>query len=298
MSTFTELYSAVTDQLGDTSTSTTTRVKRYINWTQQDIASRRNWPFLLERSSIQCIAPYSTGEVSVTDGDATVTGSGTTFTAAMVGRKIRFNGQAEYYTIATFTSDTALELDQTYSGTSDANATYSIYKDEYSLAATAEKIVNITLPSKNYRLANVGRTEFDTSLPSPKSEGAPDFWVDAGTDSNNYLLIQLSPIPDDDYVVYYWYRKRLTDLSADADVSLIPTKYHKLLYLGGCAQTYEQDENPIANNYWTQYENMIEEMKSDLGSGAEDSVLVLRSIDELGPVSVSKLRLPPEHFRN
>src|SRR6266576_2053302 len=51
---------------------------------------------------------YTTGTVTLTNASTVVTGSGTTFTAAMVGRFIKGNLDGRYYEIATFTSTTVL----------------------------------------------------------------------------------------------------------------------------------------------------------------------------------------------
>lgn len=72
---------------------------------------------------------YTTGTITVTNGDATVTGSGTTFSAAMVGRYFRSNGSNSdglWYKIATFTSTTELELENVYEGTTQSGGTYQI----------------------------------------------------------------------------------------------------------------------------------------------------------------------------
>ena len=295
MAQFSDIYNNVADQFGNTSTAMITRIKRYINFTQQDIASRANFEFLMKKSFFQCTVPYTTGTVYASG--TTLTGVDTTFTSAMVGRKIRIGGESEYYTISAFTSTTVLTLDQSYIGTYDTLAeatTYSIYQDIYSLTSDADKIITLTNPSQSYKLKHVARQEYDAVEPNPLSTGTPEIWIPAGRDSNNYIQVQLHLIPDDNYVIYFWYRKRLSDLSADTDISLIPIKYHKLLYLGAVAQAYEWDGDNQANNYWAQYENMIGDMINDLESGAEDAVPVLRSIDE--GVGTSRLRLPPEHF--
>ena len=52
---------------------------------------------------------YNTGTVTV-DSSGNVTGSGTTFTAAMVGRGFQASGQTNWYRIATFTSTTAITI--------------------------------------------------------------------------------------------------------------------------------------------------------------------------------------------
>jgi len=71
---------------------------------------------------------YTTGTVTVTNGSATITGSGTTFTQAMVGRYFRVTDGSEglWYRIATFTSTTVLVLENIYEGTSGAAKTYEI----------------------------------------------------------------------------------------------------------------------------------------------------------------------------
>ena len=68
---------------------------------------------------------YDTGTVTVTNGDETVAGSGTTFTAAMVGRFL-ISDDGLPYRIASFTSATSLELEKKYAGTTASGATFRI----------------------------------------------------------------------------------------------------------------------------------------------------------------------------
>lgn len=82
------------------------------------------------------IADYTTGSITtITNGDTTVTGSGTSWNASMVGRYIRIDdsdaanvGDNRWYKIASVTSTTVLELTEDYEGTSIAagSATYTI----------------------------------------------------------------------------------------------------------------------------------------------------------------------------
>lgn len=74
---------------------------------------------------------YSTGTVAVATGTGVVTGTGTTFTSAMVGQPFKAAGMTKYYTVSAYTSATSITLvDQgatTYSGgTIGAGATYVI----------------------------------------------------------------------------------------------------------------------------------------------------------------------------
>lgn len=83
------------------------------------------------------VADYTTGTISITSGEETVTGVGTTFTAEMVGRYLKTT-DGFWYKIATFTSTTELELAQPYEGTTVSGGTYtigelSIFPDGYEL---------------------------------------------------------------------------------------------------------------------------------------------------------------------
>lgn len=82
------------------------------------------------------VADYTTGTiVSIANAATTVTGSGTTWTAKMAGRFIRFTdsdtantGDGAWYEISSVTSATVLELKAAYNGTSIAagSAAYTI----------------------------------------------------------------------------------------------------------------------------------------------------------------------------
>lgn len=77
------------------------------------------------------IADYTTGTVTATNNSQTITGSGTTWTEAMVGRWFIVDdptapGQGYWYRISAFTSTTSLTLETSYEATTVAGATYRI----------------------------------------------------------------------------------------------------------------------------------------------------------------------------
>lgn len=73
-------------------------------------------------------ADYTTGSVTVTDGSQTVTGSGTTFTAGMVGRWLEVNDGTDgnFYRISAYTGATSITLENYYQGGSGSGKTYRI----------------------------------------------------------------------------------------------------------------------------------------------------------------------------
>ncbi len=68
---------------------------------------------------------YVTGTVTVTNGSTAVTGSGTTFTAGMVGKAFRVAGDTKFYTVASYVSATSITIN-TYTGTTGSGKSYII----------------------------------------------------------------------------------------------------------------------------------------------------------------------------
>ena len=161
-------------------------VKRLANDIVAGICGMTEWPHLWTTDSFQSIAPYETGTASITDEDATVTFTTSVITAAMVGRKIRFGSETAYYTIKSRTSATEIELDQNYSGTTNATATFSLYKDEYLLRADVDVQKRIREAENGYALFSLSATEFDSSYPIPTGEGVPSLDVYVGRAVKTY----------------------------------------------------------------------------------------------------------------
>lgn len=92
---------------------------------------------------------YVTGTVSVTNGSATVTGSGTTFTAGMVGKMFRVQGTNKFYTISGYTSATQITLGSVYTGSTNASASYIIntqWNDTWKDFGAVVTLPNNTVP--------------------------------------------------------------------------------------------------------------------------------------------------------
>lgn len=167
-------------------------VRRLCNQSLAHLCGLQEWPFLWTLDWFQTTAEYTTGTVSITDGSAVITGTGTTWTAAMVGRKIRFEGSIANYTIKTFTSTTSITLDQTYQGTTDTDATYTIFKDEYLLRADVDSQKRIRQAENGIALFSLSATEFDEWYPSPTSMGIPSLDVFQGKATKTYTTGTIS----------------------------------------------------------------------------------------------------------
>ncbi len=71
-------------------------------------------------------ADVTTGTVSVTNNDETVTHSGTSFSALMVGRWFKVDQDGYWYRIASFTDTSHIELETKFEGSTGSSLTYII----------------------------------------------------------------------------------------------------------------------------------------------------------------------------
>jgi len=167
-------------------------VKRLCNDIVGVMAASIEMPHLWTNDWFQTIAKVTAGTVSVTNGSATVTGTGTAFTAAMVGRKIRIEDDTAYYLIKSRSSDTAIVLgnegglDQPYQGDTDTTAEYSLFKDEYLLRADVDTQKRLRNSDNGYVLLSLSATEFDDRYPSPTGSGTPFVDVFLGREVKTY----------------------------------------------------------------------------------------------------------------
>ena len=121
-------------------------VKQFINDSQQQVYERQML-WMRKEGKISIKAKYNTGNIAVTNGSATITGTTTTWTLAMVGQKIIISSVA--YRIASFTSATSLTLDTEYIGTTASGLSYAIYYDTYLMPIDFKTLIDIGAKNMN-----------------------------------------------------------------------------------------------------------------------------------------------------
>ena len=117
----------------------------------------RGFPWMTKRFTFLTTAPVTTTTVTLATGDRTVTHVGTSFTSAMVGRKFKADEYDEVYTIDTFTSSSAVELDRAYQGAGGGGLAYSIQEDEYDLPADFHAPLFFHNPDDSFGVDQIGR---------------------------------------------------------------------------------------------------------------------------------------------
>ena len=175
----------IVDKIGDmanddTLKSTGTNSSKTYSWVQEcyylDILPSYDWSFRKKDGQITLTPTYSTGLISISTGSTTVTGSGTTFTSAMVGRKLFIGSEGRGYTIASYSSATSISITEPYEGqTSQTLVSFLIAKTEYNLPRWVDHnlIYEVVAGDTSRKLERISKRQFNWLHPGGNSTGNP-----------------------------------------------------------------------------------------------------------------------------
>jgi hypothetical protein len=116
------------------------------------LAERRRWSWLVKQSQIIAPAVTNTGTATVTLNSTIITGSGTSWTNALVGQQFRRGLLTPIYTIVSVESTTQLTLDQPWGSVTAAGVRYEIYQAFFTMPSDFHQLISIYDPSFNWRL--------------------------------------------------------------------------------------------------------------------------------------------------
>lgn len=142
----------------------------------KQVLSRVSWQRLEMRSMVSLVAEYNTGTVTATNGSTAIAGSGTTWTAAMTGRMVRFDAEQEWYEF-TYVSGTSGTLDREYAGTTAAGKTYRINKCVYALDSDVRDVQRIGLLDPERPLEPSTTAVLDENDLNRNTYGTPQAWA-------------------------------------------------------------------------------------------------------------------------
>lgn len=219
---FTELFEQAKLEVGDRATDTDTEnyYKSLVNIVYTNLLPQvREWKAFVTTfdDPIQVIGNYNTGTVDITSGSATVTGTSTVFTSAMVGRRFKVNGDDEVYIVETFTSTTVIVLNRTYNGTTVDDGNYEILDDLFSMDSDFDRLTDepriwyMQNGSPNF-LEFLSDKEFINK--QTFTPGLPNYArVYPDKDSSDLVQIQITPAPDDNLLLYGEFIKGVSRLT-------------------------------------------------------------------------------------
>jgi hypothetical protein len=210
-------------------------VQQFVRNAYNRVLGAHMWSELFQDGEKVIATEYSTGTVAVTNGSASITGSGTTWTSAMTGRQIKFDdadGQP-YYTF-TYVSATSGTLDRSYQGATDTSTTYSIGEYYVEFPSDLVALDDIRDIDANWRLRRQFHQQNYLDFVDPKrsNEGSPVLYVAAPPKVSSGIStprFEFWPrIPEGTHIVYRYVKD--STLSANTDYPLVTIRPEALIY--------------------------------------------------------------------
>lgn len=171
---------------------------------------------------VALVADYTTGTVTATQGSATLVGSGTTWTSAMVGRWVRIGAANELYQVTAYGSATSLTIESPTGGTgwqaaTTAGASYVLFQHVFKLASDVEQVL---LPTREFALYESTKEQIDAIDPVRRSTGTTQAWAPRELASDGAYQVELWPRPNQAGVMRVPYLKKAPTLGQSTDVLL------------------------------------------------------------------------------
>lgn len=268
-------------------------VNGWINQTIQDIHSRHEWFWLLDRTVVQTVIDKTAGTVSVSASGTTVTGAGTSFASADAGKFIQFQNSNDWYKISSVASATSLTIEANYNGTSDLSAgTYTIRQLFYSMPSTAEKILTVTQAQTWKKLRPIHYRDYDALNAFSDVTGKGTAYFVYGLDSSGNIRFSIMPHADEAYNLEVRFKLKATE----SVLTLIPEKWRNVYVDGTLMRGLEyvavgQPEfmTSLVKNKRLEYEQGILRMLAD---SEPTSDYHPRLMSSEAPVTLPTPRLP------
>jgi hypothetical protein len=170
------------------------RAQAFVSYAFRQVAEQRRWSWLIKRGQFIMPAVYNTGTVTVTRGSPTVTGSGTTFTAAMVDRQFRAAGNdTPIYTIQEVNSATELTIDQDWGGSTASGQSYEIYQAYVTPPDDFSAFQAVWDPANNWRL-HLHRTQNELNIWDSQRSNDGDAYFVAALDYSTSKVGAVEPV--------------------------------------------------------------------------------------------------------
>lgn len=164
------------------------------------VYSEHPWKFCIKEGRIVTEPSYATGTIQVTNGSTAIVLTGGTWDPAWTNRRINIAGQSETYDMAAILSGSGTLL-QPWAGAGNAAATYTMYRDVYSLPADCNmgRDYYILDPNRNrcVRMKDYG-VFMERKTGNTFSNSTSEFWCTrVGMTAAGAAQLQFDPPPTD-----------------------------------------------------------------------------------------------------
>lgn len=229
MATFLVLQQELADRLGaydQTVSADATKLKRWLNLAQQYICGKNSsWPFMLASEIVQTVTDYTTGTVSVSAAGTTATFSGT-ITDSKTNQYIKFASSNDWYKITAHTGGTSTATISPAAISAESSTAYTIRKLHYVTTTPMIQILDIKQMVTPNKMEPLSPLDADFFLPLYYGTGNVTNYILSTPNSSGTQQFSLLSSPSAAINLMVRGVKALTDLSADGDISVIPTPWH------------------------------------------------------------------------
>ena len=227
---FSTMQAELSDRLGayDNAVSADlTKIKRWLNMGQQYICGKMNWPFMTAYEIVQTVTDITTGTVSISASDTALTFSSAP-AVSVANRYIKFSTSDDWYQITAHTAaSTSATISPAYTDTSAlSGGTYTVRKLLYTTTTPLDSYLDMKKTVNPSRLESLNQREGDFFLPLRLDTGDSWDYIMGPVDSTGNLQFSLVSPPSSVFNLMIRGVKKLSDMSADSDVSIIPGRWH------------------------------------------------------------------------
>jgi len=252
-------------------------VANLINNVVRRVYDRRSgrWYGLMTKGQIVTPGFYSTGIVSVILGSTMVTGTGTSFTPAMVGQQFRMNYTAPIYNIVAFIDATHLQLELPWGNPTQSSSGYYITSYYYSFP-NVRVLYSVKNLQMYFRMATgVPQNLLENWDPSRLLMMFPYVVASMPPDASGNFQVELWPVPNVQQVYPYLAYIQPPNLVDDLD-NLPAFIRGDIIELGAVAEVllYKPKNNPAYS------ESMAMEMSKRFSGMFEAELQHAAAIDE------------------
>lgn len=244
-------------------------IKQRINVRYQQIIGAEDWSFLNDSTTVRLVeqtSNASTESCAVTQGSATVTGTATSW-SGIDGYLFRVGSESQPYVIESVDSVTQLTLETTYGNDDATGEDFTYWPQLYSpVVANVGEITSIVYQSP---LVEKPKGYINSLDPERESTGPPVLWsLFSKSSALGTVSFEIWPASDTDYVVTVFYKKIVSDLSADSDTPIFRSEVLEAGALWDCyRQAFGVTQNPafigMARDAQIEYQGLIRQMISE-----------------------------------
>ncbi len=167
--------------------------RQWIDYAFRALWDKRLWSWMRRKGQFLFPALVNTGAVTVTHGDPTVIGVGTTWTTDLVTRQFRIGTQSPIYTIVSV-DDVAqtLVLSEPWGDISATAVGYKIYLAYVTVPSDFQSLIAVYDPKYNWRLVPMATQEdLDAWDAQRANQGSPAYVISPYT----YDVVNTPPLP-------------------------------------------------------------------------------------------------------